>query len=369
MAVLAFLGAAAPSIFVAMVAGSIVGVLSLVLLRRSASGARSWGGAVGAGVAVALLVFAALAMGQAYTPIQYGTVGLVVRFGGLTGQSFEPGLHWKTPFIDKVITIPTVVQSYETSDSPSESGSNYTDIPVTAQTTDGQQIQVKYTVLFRIPADRASVVVQNVGYLNDVVQNVVKAYSRNLARLWAQNYTAANLYSDEGIFEYERAVRDALLEEFSSFDVVLEDFLVRKVDFSVEYIDAIEQKQIAQEAIDTARYNSEAAEYEKERQIRLSQADAERTKLLAAADAERTKLLAAADAERQRLMADAEAYGIEARGEALQKYPELVQWEFVRNLQDVQWGILPGDGVTPFLPIPAFGEGISSTPSGVESTP
>jgi len=38
----------------------------------------------------------------------------------------------------------------------------------------------------------------------------------------------------------------------------------------------------------------------------------------------------------------------------LEKFPNLVQWEFVRNLQDVQWGILPSDGVTPLIPIPEF---------------
>jgi hypothetical protein len=67
--------------------------------------------------------------------------------------------------------------------------------------------------------------------------------------------------------------------------------------------------------------------------------------------------LAAADAERQRLLAEAEAYSIEARGETLEAYPNVVQWEFVRNLQNVQWGFLPSEGVSPFLPIPSF-EGV-----------
>jgi len=111
----------------------------------------------------------------------------------------------------------------------------------------------------------------------------------------------------------------------------------------MDYVNAIEQKQIAQEAIETAKYESEAAEYEKERQIRLSEAEARRTTLLAEAEAEKAKLLA-----------DAEAYGIEARGKALARYPTLVQWEFVRNLENVQWGILPGEGITPLVPVPEF---------------
>ena len=300
------------------------------------------------------LFFVVIIVGLTYTPIKHGTVGLVSRFGKLTGTVFEPGLHWCIPFVDRVVVIPTVVQSYEASDSPELSGADYRDYPVTAQTVDGQQITVKYTVLFRIQSGKAVAIVQNIGHPQEVVENVVKAHSRNLTRLWAQSHTAEELYSGEGIFDYEDTVRDMLEHEFEKYGVYLDDFLVRKIDFDVEYINAIEQQQIAQEAIETARYQSEAAEYEKERQIRLAEADAERTKLMAGADAERTRLLAAADAERQRLLADSEAYSIEMRGAALLKFPDLVQWEFVRNLQDVQWGILPGEGITPFLPLPAF---------------
>ena len=313
--------------------------------------ARRLGVPVTIALVVIALVFVVLVIGLAYTPVGYGTVTLISRFGGLTGEVFEPGLHWRIPFIDRVVVIPTVVQSYETSDDPGLSGADYRDYPVTAQTTDGQQIDIKYTVLFRIAPGEAVKIVQNVGRPREVVENVVKAHSRNLTRLWAQNYTAENLYSGEGIFSYEEAVREALEQEFKKYGVSLDDFLVRKVDFNNEYIEAIEQQQIAQEAIETAKYQADAAEYEKERQIRLAEAEAERT-----------KLLAGADAERQRLLADAEAYSIEARGEALQKFPEVVQWEFVRNLQSVQWGILPGEGLTPLIPLPSFEgqEGASS---------
>jgi regulator of protease activity HflC (stomatin/prohibitin superfamily) len=293
------------------------------------------------GIGVAL--FALIVLMLAYTPIEYGTVGLVTRFGGLTGIVFQPGLHWRTPFIDGIVTIPTVVLSYETSDNPSASGADFTDAPVNAQTIDGQQITVKYTVLFRISPQNAVNIVQNVGRPREVVENVVKAHSRNLARLMAQSYTAENLYSGEGIFNYETAVQDALGTELTKYGVTLDDFLVRKVDFDEEYIRAIEQQQIAQEAIETARYQADAAEFEKQGQIRLAEAAAEGT-----------KLQAAAEAERQRLLADAEAYSIAARGEALKEYPELVQWEFVRNLEAVEWGILPSEGVAPLIPLPGF---------------
>ncbi len=351
MMIIAFLGAAAPALLIAGFIGILAFVAALLVTKRKPAKGRV-GTAIGIGALAMLLVFGALAMAQAYTVVEYRTVGLVVRFGELTGQVFDPGLHWKTPFIDQLITVPTVVLSYETSDEPSQSASNYTDIPVTAQTTDGQQIKIKYTVLFHIPGESAVRVMNTVGDTHAVVQNVIKAYSRNLSRLLAQNYTAAELYSGQGIFAYEKAVRESLNQSFQENGIVLDDFLVRKVDFSIDYVNAIEQKQIAQQAIETAKYHSEAAEYEKERQIRLSEADAKRI-----------TLLAQADADRQRLLADSEAYSIRQRGEVLEKYPTMVQWEFVRNLQNVQWGILPGNEVTPLMTMPNF-----QTPSGATDT-
>ncbi len=338
MELIAFIGAAMSAIVASLVLGLLAAVLVFALTRRGQRG----GGApaVITLIVVSLVVFGGMALAQSYTQVPYGNVGLVIRFGGLTGQVFQPGLNWRTPFIDQVLLVPTVVISYETSDNPSESGADYRDYPVTAQTVDGQQIQIKYTVLFRIPADKAVDIAQNVGAPDAVVENVVKAYSRNLARLIAQSYTAEKLYSGDGIFDYENKVRAELETQMARYNIMLSDFLVRKVDFSDEYVSAIEQKQIAQEAIETAKYNSQAAEYEKQRQIRLAEAEAEKI-----------KLNAQAEAERQRLLADSEAYSIQKRGEALQAYPNLVQWQFVTQLANVKWGILPSEGITPLVPL------------------
>jgi regulator of protease activity HflC (stomatin/prohibitin superfamily) len=302
--------------------------------------------------AVIVLLIAVIVVGSAFVQVRYGTVALVARFGGLTGDVLDPGPHWRIPVVDRLVIVPTVQQSYETSDVPETSGADYPDYPVSAQTVDGQQITVKYTVLFRIPGEAAVSVVQNYGETREVVENVVKR-SRSWARLVAQNYTAEDLYSGEGIFAYQTAVSDVLRDEFVEAGIRLDEFLVRKVDFDEEYINAIEQQQIAQEAIETARYQSEAAEFEKERQIRLAQAEAERT-----------LLLAQAEAQSQRLLADAEAYSIGARGATLREYPEVVQWQFVRNLEDVQWGIMPGENLTPLIPIPSVGGAVVTPGTG-----
>ncbi|TET52447.1 MAG: hypothetical protein E3J64_05165, partial [Anaerolineales bacterium] len=83
MTVLAFLAAAAPSIIVALVVGGVVAALVMGWLSAKRRRVGGWGSAVGLGLLAALLVLGVIAYGQAYTPIDRGTVGLVKRFGGL----------------------------------------------------------------------------------------------------------------------------------------------------------------------------------------------------------------------------------------------------------------------------------------------
>jgi regulator of protease activity HflC (stomatin/prohibitin superfamily) len=333
--VIAFLGAAWLPLSGAIIAFLVIG--GFVTFQSESL----WAGLF-VGLLVAGVIFGASAAASAYTPVDYGTVQLVTRFGRLTGEVFEPGLQWKTPFIERTVTIRTVSLSYETSNHPDTSQANFTDFPVTAQTSDGQQITIRYTVLFHIAPEDAVGVAQAISsHMERVVQNVVKANSRNLSRLWAQRYTAEDLFSGEGIFAYQDAVGEALCLAMAAEGVTCDDFLVRKIDFDEEYVRAIELQQIAQEAIETREYEAQAAEFERDRQITLSEADARRQ-----------VLLAESQAEQQRLLADAEAYSIETRGAALRAYPEMLQLEFINQLENVTWGIMPDTGINPLLQLP-----------------
>jgi len=246
------------------------------------------------------------------------------------------GWNWKAPW-EGTRKVNTQVQSYETSGNPDTSKADFTDYEIEAQTSDGQQISVSYTVIFRIEPQNAIDVLRNVGDVDQVVENVVKAASRSLARIDAQGFPAQDLYSGTGIQEYESTVQKALAANFATYQVTLVDFLVRKVSFDPDYVQAIEAKQIADENIRTQEFNAQAAKFERDRNIALAEADARKNVLLADADAQRITLLAEANAK-----------AISLQGEALHQYPEMVQYALIQQLNNVQWGILP-EGVLPLL--------------------
>jgi regulator of protease activity HflC (stomatin/prohibitin superfamily) len=78
-------------------------------------------GPVGVVIAVGIVVlFAFIVLMSSYTQIDFGTVGMVTRFDGITGRVMEPGLNWKAPFVDRVIIYRTQEIVYITEEQEGE---------------------------------------------------------------------------------------------------------------------------------------------------------------------------------------------------------------------------------------------------------
>ena len=281
--------------------------------------------------AVGILIL--LIVGLSLAPVPFGHVRAVVFAGGLTGQVFEQGLNFKYPW-QRTELFNIQVKTYETGQNPNASQANFTDFVVDAQTSDGQQITIAYTVKFRVDPPNVVGVLNTYGALEMVNENVVKANSRSRVRKSSQNYEAGDLYSGPGILLFEEEVDGLLRSSFARQGITLDEFLIRKISFDPLYVDAIVAKQIAAENIVTQRNNALAAQNTAQQRINLAKGEADSVVLVAAAQAE----------------------AIDLQGAALNRYPLMTQWEFVRNLEGVEWGILPGEGITPLIPLGGFGD-------------
>lgn len=333
MNILAFIASAWWAILIALVAGGIIFVIFAMAERIIAGLVTS--------VIAFFLVLGLCAGISSYSPIQKGNVGLVSRFGGLTGVVFKPGLNWKAPFIEGIDVFDTTQQAYEMSDTPDTSGAQWTDYAVDSQTSDGQTVDISATTIFRIPDGNSAVNIrQNIGIMAEVVENVVKANVRSIARNTSKRYTASQLYSGD-ITEFQEDVRGQLEAKFNEQGegLVLVDFKVRGIRFEEKYSDAIEAKQIAAERIVTEQNNAKAAVYEAQKRAELAKGDAQ-------ARIEKAK----GEAEAVRLEADANAYAIEAEGKTLKKYKEILTLRFVESLNDKTL-FLPSDAFQYMLPI------------------
>jgi len=306
-------------------------------------------------VAGIALFFAFIVFVSSYTQIDYGTVGMVTRFGRITNRIMQPGLNWRVPFVERVVVYRTQEMVYATATNLDEYGpGTYSDFPTDTTTADGQQITVKYSVRFRIDPARITQIANEIGDEEDVVEKVVKFHSRILARNIPKEYEALDLYTgnvQQVQEEFEAQLRPLL----EGKGVVLEAFGLRKIDFQDDYVQAIEQKQIEAENVTTEKNRAEQAKWKAQSAIEEAKGQAAATIENARGDAERIKLLAVGDAEKIKLLAQAEAEAIQVKGEVLKQYPEVIQLQFVESLSDpdgnVTWGIMPQSNIMPFLNI------------------
>lgn len=291
--------------------------------------------AVGVILALLLVMFFAT-----MRPIKTGEICIKTTWGEATGIG-TPGLNFRVPLVQGYKCFSQRRTVFETSDQPKESKADYTDFEVSAQTSDGQQITVRYSVGFHVEPAEVGYVFNHVAENTaQVVERVVKFHSRSLVRLKMQAYTATTLYTGN-IFQVQADITKDLRELFNAEHVFLEDFAIRKIGFTEEYADAVEQKQIAAERVKTREYEADQAVFEAQRNAALAKGEAD-------AQIERAR----GDAEAQKIRAQGEADAIKLRGEALKKFPEILQLNFIEQLKNITWGFLPVDSVTPFLPIP-----------------
>jgi regulator of protease activity HflC (stomatin/prohibitin superfamily) len=298
-------------------------------------------------IVVGVVLFFSLAVFiSSYTQIDFGKVGMVTRFGRITGRIMEPGLNWKAPFVERVIIYRTQEIVYITEEQPGEQdlkSGTYVDLPTDTTTADGQQISVKYSARFRIDATKITRIANEIGDEEALVDKVVKFHTRILARNIPKEYEALDLYTGKiqaVQVEFEEQLRPLLAEK----GVILEAFGLRQIEFQEDYVQAIEQKQIEAENVQTEQNRAEQAKWRAQSVIEEAKGEAQATIENARGNAEKIKLIAEAEAEAIRL-----------KGETLVQYPEIIQLEFVDSLKDpesnVSWGIMPQEGMMPFLNI------------------
>ncbi|MDD5658650.1 MAG: prohibitin family protein [Actinomycetota bacterium] len=275
-------------------------------------------------ISVFAFVIFVILLFNSFVIVNAGNVKVLTQLGRTTGVIFYPGFHIKAPFFQNTVNYSTRQVTYETSDASEVSTANYPDYVIDTTSSDGQQVKLKYTIRFSIDSKQTVWILNNIGTMDDLVEKVVKAESRSISRNIPKKYTAAQLYS-RGVFDVQEEIHSTLREKFSKNGVIMDDFLLRKIDFTDQYFNVLEEKQIAEERIVVEKNILEQEKIKKEQAIVKAQAEAEQIKI---------------------------------KGEALKSYPQIIQLEFIQKMSpNINWGILP-EGVLPFLDLAKISGGL-----------
>ncbi len=266
-------------------------------------------------------------------PDQRGVVISAVAPKGYREQALEPGLHWIIPFAESVVQYPISRQTYTMSIAPKE-GSVQGDDSITARTSDGQEIYVDASVIYAI--DPNQVVKVHIMWKNRYGDDLVRAQARGVIRDVVSQYRVEEVVTTKR-FEMADKLRTTMEKKLNENGLVLVDFILRNITFSPEYAASVEQKQIAEQTAQQAKFVVEQRRQEAEQARQTAQGAADASVIRAKGEAEARIIQAQAEAQSLKLIAD-----------ALQANPNLLTYQYITKLApNVQTMMLPSNN--PFI--------------------
>lgn len=240
-----------------------------------------------------------------YFTVNQNEAAVVTRFGQMSYIA-DPGLHFKMPFVNAVQEYRTDIQAL----SPNKGINTYT--------VDNQEVDVVFTVFYRIPS-------KNVGY---IFQNN-RDYSERLFSLTIDRIKAAmGQVNVQSVAEKRGELRDAIKATLShdaqSLGLEITDFQLTDMQYTEAFRQAVNNAAVQKANIEAVEYQRQQAEKTAAMvKIRAEgEANAQRAEAQGAADA--TLYQATADAKAKELKGEAEATAIKAQADALKENPDLV---------------------------------------------
>jgi regulator of protease activity HflC (stomatin/prohibitin superfamily) len=228
------------------------------MVRQAGAGSKVTVIKVIVGIIVILVI---LLLVNPFVIVGAGERGVVLRFGAVEKEVFGEGIHFRIPFVQRVIRMDVRVHKSQV-----EAESVSKDLQDTHST-----IAVNYHML----PEKASWVYQNIGteykdrIIDPAVQEVVKAVTAR--------YTAVELITQREKVRSE--IKDSLNQRLSGYSIFVDDFSIINFRFSQQFTQAIESKQTAEQFALKAQRDLERIKIEAEQKVTQAQAEAEALRL------------------------------------------------------------------------------------------
>ena len=214
------------------------------------------------------------------------------------------------------------------------------DDSVAARTSDGQEIFIDASVIYAL--DPQKVISVHIAWQDRYSDDLVRPLSQGVIRDVVSQFRVDEVYSTKRD-EMSDEIHSELSSKFVENGLILGDFILRNIAFTPEYAVSVEQKQIAEQLAQQARFvvDQRKQEAEQARQVAQGQADA----VVINADGE---------AEARVIQAQAESQALNLIEAALEGNPELLTYTYINKLSpSIQSMLLPNN--VPFLlPLPAL---------------
>lgn len=335
--------------FVASGAWLIVIGLVVLLVTRSSRGQPVKGFSTGL-VILVLVAIALSTVGAGLVFIEPDEMAVVITAnqGGIRPEPLTAGIHFVIPFIERVERYSILRQTY-TMVAVGTEGQVTGDDSIQVRTKDGQQVFIDATVIYSIDPKKAIDLYRT--WRKGYEDGLVRPQSRGVIRDVSSQYGIEEIVSTKRA-EMEKQITDQLTRIFSDNNLILQDFVLRNIRFSDEYAKAVEQKQIAEQQAQQAKFVVESKKQEAEQARQTAQG---------AADA--VVIASKGSAEARVVNAEAEAKALQLIADVIKQNPTLLQYQYITKLApNIQMMLVPSNA--PFI-LPQM----QLTPTVVPTTP
>lgn len=208
-----------------------------------------------------IILITIILFSSSITTIKSGEVGIRVRFGKVIDKSTNEGVNFKIPFIERIEKMNVKVQK--------------TEVQTSSSSKDLQEVDMKLAVNYKIDKKQATSLYKNVGtgyqdiVLEPAIEESIKAVT--------SKYTAEELITNRS--EVSTKCMEELSKKVNKYGIDVSDFNIINFNFSEEFDKAIEEKQIAEQKVLTAKQELEKERIEAEKKIVKAEAERQANEL------------------------------------------------------------------------------------------
>ncbi|PPJ53487.1 hypothetical protein CBER1_00329 [Cercospora berteroae] len=187
------------------------------------------------------------------------------RMRGVSDQVVNEGTHFLVPWLQKAITFDVRTKPRN--------------ISTTTGSKDLQMVSLTLRVLHRPEVQQLPKIYQNLG--QDYDERVLPSIGNEVLKAIVAQFDAAELITQREAVS--NRIRADLLKRASEFNIALEDVSITHMTFGREFTKAVEEKQIAQQEAERARFIVEKAEQERQANVIRAEGESEAAEVISKA--------------------------------------------------------------------------------------
>ena len=205
-------------------------------------------------------LFALMFVFSAYFIVKPGEVAVKTRLGKIV-DSYDEGINFKIPFMEDITRFSIQIQR--------------ADIKSQAFSKDLQTMNTHLVVNHRIQKDTVVSIFRNLGpnYVNAIVDPTVQEIFKSIAA----KFSAEKIIGERALLVQE--INEAAKQKLMEREIIVTDISVVDLDFTDQFLKAVEDKQVAEQQAKMAEKLVEKSKKEAESMIAKAKGEAESLRL------------------------------------------------------------------------------------------